>query len=389
MIEFTGKNTHATVMLDEVEQDVISQLYEMLSSPMFTGQELRIMPDTHVGDKCLIGLTSKYNGYIHPSAIGVDIGCGMNAIQFDRDTLNFDSLDKDIRKHVPLGFNIHKDKEYTMELIGQYAQMQLKDFTKHQRNDLGLDYNPIDYSGNYLEKLCKKIDTNQDQLMSALGSLGGGNHFIEVDEDENNNKWLIVHSGSRNFGLKVANYHAKIAGKTITSCLSGDAAFEYIVDMLYAQAYASFNRMEILKEIVTPLEGTVKLNNIIESIHNFIHPRDLMIRKGAISSYTGQDMIIPFNMRDGTIICEGKSNPEWNFSAPHGAGRSMSRSQAKKTLSLEKFQKEMEGIYSTCVNVNTLDESPDSYKNKNIILENINPTATIKHVLRPIFNIKG
>lgn len=394
MLEYFGKDVQSTIMLPEAEDDVVSQLYDMMKSPMFTNRHIRIMPDTHVGDKCLIGLTSKYNGYIHPSAIGVDIGCGMIGLQFRDEKIfgNFETLDKTIRKNVPVGFNIHTNKKFDMEIISKYAQKELEKFTRNQK-EIGIHNEVIDYSGNYVSNLCKKIDTNEDQLRNAMGTLGGGNHFIEVDIDNIDKKWLIIHSGSRNFGLKVANYHAKIADKSSIGCLTGDQAYEYIADMLYAQAYASYNRYEIAKEIMQPiiddLKSDIMCYQIVESIHNFVSPSDLMIRKGAISSYCGESMIIPFNMRDGTIICEGTSNPEWNFSAPHGAGRCMSRREAKRNITMEQFEKDMKGIYTTCVNANTLDEAPEAYKDKEIILKNIEPTAMIKYTLKPVFNLKG
>ncbi|MFA5306035.1 MAG: RtcB family protein [Candidatus Babeliales bacterium] len=391
MIPLTGKYGEALIMIDNVEEGVISQTLSMLNTPPFTNP-VRIMPDTHEGKGSVIGFTEKCNGKVCPNTIGVDIGCGVDAYKYDLDfdeaDFTFEILDEQIRSNIPLGFNIHNGKTFLTSYITVQAQRQLNTFTKHYNDMLGTDYTPVDYyEHGFFTNLCKKVIASEAQVINAMGTLGGGNHFIEVDIDRENKVWLVVHSGSRNFGLKIANYHQKKAGKSDLAYLEGEAAYEYFVDMFFAQQYAASNRRLIADVISDTLSCSI--TEIVESIHNYVDPNDMVIRKGAIRSYEGEKMVIPFNMRDGTIIAEGKSNPEWNFSAPHGAGRVMSRTQAKKNLSLDKYVADMKGICSTSVNASTLDECPDCYKDYQMISAAIEPTAKILYYLKPVYNLKA
>jgi RNA-splicing ligase RtcB len=392
MIPLSGKFGSALITIDNVEEGVISQTISMLNTEPFTNP-VRIMPDTHEGKGSVIGLTVKLNGKVCPNTIGVDIGCGMTACETDMSLseTDFTPRDKALRKRVPLGFNIHTSQYRNMadvfKLIYYESQKELNAFTKSYNDMMGSDYSPIDYTHKYLEYVCKKIGSSEDQVKNSCGTLGGGNHFIEIDVDDHGKLWSVVHSGSRNFGLKVANYHQKKAGKSDLAFLEGENAYEYFIDMIFAQQFASMNR-KIISDAIAEIMGC-DVVDVIESIHNFVDPQDMIVRKGAIRSYRGEKMVIPFNMRDGTIICLGKSNEEWNCSAPHGAGRVLSRNKAKRELSLEKYQKDMEGIQTTSVCAGTLDESPDCYKDYRMIMDAINPTATVLNFLKPVYNLKG
>lgn len=390
MIKLNGKYTDATIMIDSVEDGVIKQTISMMTTEPFTNP-VKIMPDTHEGIGSVIGFTEKLNGKVCPNTIGVDIGCGMTAYKYDitsdEANLSFDLIDKQLRKLIPVGFSINTNKHELPNSIFNDAQSELFRFTDSLNMLIDSHYEPKIYSNSYLAETCAKINTTVSQVLNACGTLGGGNHFIEIDKGKDDFLWSIVHSGSRNFGLKIANYHQKKAGTSQLSFLNGEDAYDYFVDMIFAQKYASLSR-KIMSNIIQCVIDTPSISSI-ESIHNFIDPEDMMIRKGAIRSYEGELMIIPFNMRDGTIICEGKSNPDWNYSAPHGAGRVMSRGVAKRTLKIEKYEADMIDVWSSSVNSSTLDEAPDCYKNFEIIMNAITPTASIKDVLKPLYNIKG
>jgi len=390
MIEIEGQYGESKIMIDNVEDGVISQLHDMMRNPAYTNP-IRVMPDTHVGNDVVIGFTCKTNGKICPNAIGVDIGCGMvaqkhNLMYSDVDDAAFPVIDAAIRNRIPLGFNIHTGKNILPVTIAKEAQKELNIFTKKFNDITGEDFGVVDYSEDwYLDNLCKKINSDRAQITNAIGTLGGGNHFIEIDVDEDDYIWSVVHSGSRNFGLKIANYHQKQCG--VNGYLEHEWAYDYFVDMFFAQQYASVNR-----RIISDIIGFIldqRILNTVESTHNYVDPNDMIIRKGAIRSYENELMVIPFNMKDGTIICEGKSNPDWNFSAPHGAGRIMSRTQAKKNLNLDEFITSMNGIFSTSVGKSTLDEAPGAYKPAQIILDAIAPTAKIVHSLKPVYSLKA
>jgi RNA-splicing ligase RtcB len=396
MIEIQGKLTTAKIMIDELDEATYKQIYEFVSHPAFSNP-IAIMPDTHAGKGCVIGFTMKMTDKIVPNVIGVDIGCGMLACNIGKilpDTLQ--NIDNKIRNVVPLGFSVHNNSK-------EYKEYEI---------------------------LSKKVDCNYTRMCNSIGTLGGGNHFIEIGIDKDNNYWLTIHSGSRNLGKCVCEFHQKkaidkieqtrieymnkqkelilkrdnkqhiqtlldkernnfgiaIRNKTL-AYLENEDAKEYIEDMYLCQKYASLNRKTMIDNICKELK--IQQGEKIESIHNYINPEDKIIRKGAITSYKGQKMIIPFNMRDGLLICKGKSNPEWNFSAPHGAGRIASRSEAKRNITLEKFKEAMNGIYSTSINKETLDESPFAYKDAEIIEKAIEQTATIITKVKPVLNIKG
>jgi len=370
MIELIGKYNKARVMIDNVDGDTISQIYNILNNPAFGETDIAIMPDCHVGSGVVVGFTMKMNNFIVPSVIGVDIGCGIEAYKLGRlKKLKLDKFDSFVRKNIPSGVGIRK--KATME-------------------------------PEWLYDICKKLNLRYNEIVCGIGSLGGGNHFIELDKDEENNIWLVIHTGSRRFGYEVAKYHERKAKELMKTIYTGSAyngleyltydngGKEYIDDMQLAQRYAELNRKVIAKEII---EGFFKLKleeiEVVKSVHNYINLEDNVIRKGAISAQNGQKVIIPFNMSFGCLIGVGKGNEEYNFSAPHGAGRVMSRSAAKDKISLEIYEKSMKGIYSTTVCEKTIDEAPMAYKRPKVILQNIKDTVEEGFFIKPVYNFKA
>lgn len=394
MIEVPGKYTTAKIMIDQLDELCMSQIVEMINHKVFTNQ-VRIMPDCHPGEGSVIGFTMPMGDKIIPNIVGVDIGCGMLSCCVGKLDVVDDYLELDqiIRDRIPFGFDINKKSKIRVD----------KEFAE----------------------VCKRIGIDFEYAIKSLGSLGGGNHFIEIGKSELTGTWITVHSGSRNFGKKVCEFwqdkasardkpntrikideikalypkeqweqkvkEYKEAQRNIKPSkldyLDGDNKDNYIKDMRQAQEYAKTNRLLMMNDILSIL-GIVTPIDTIETVHNFIDPTDHIIRKGAIRSYIGERMIIPFNMKAGLLICEGKSNPDWNFSAPHGAGRVHSRAQAKELLDLEKFKDDMKDVFSTSVGAGTIDESPDAYKDPKIIEEAIEPTAKILDRVIPVLNMK-
>lgn len=383
---FNTKYDDVIVYAKTVEQEAISQIIEMANSPLGENAHIRIMPDCHAGAGCVIGTTMRITDKVCPNLVGVDIGCGVDLIQTDIDFSNrLDELDAVIRKQIPFGMATHTEEK-------------MWDF-QHLR------------CWEYLDKETKS------RAMTALGTLGGGNHFIEAYE----NGWLAVHSGSRNIGYKVADYYQRLAEKRVKEhnytllkeqiksveptkreewikahkisvnrdlCyLSGTDMEDYLHDVSIMQNFANDNRLSMLREICNAMGGRVLQH--INSIHNYIDIENRILRKGAISAQSGQIIVIPLNMRDGLLLCCGKGNPEWNYSAPHGAGRLYSRSKAKEVFTVEEYAKQMEGIYSSCINESTLDEAPFVYKDYQEIMECVEPTVEILDRLIPIFNFKA
>ncbi len=383
----------------EIEQEAISQILELSKCRAFEKQNIAIMPDCHTGVACCIGFTSTIdlnNPCIIPNVVGVDIGCGMLSVDIGEHlSFSLEEINKRIMDSIPMGFNVHHKPVIDSPLKKSY------------------------------EVLCEKLRIDSERVLLALASLGGGNHFIEIGQsDKTGHYWLTVHTGSRNLGLRICKYHQDIAtrlARKASSCpidklkelysgvelgkaiaefkrdkhgenkdlcyLEGINATEYLEDMKLAQKYASMNRSLILNMIAKSCRFDIQ--DEIESIHNYIDFSDGIIRKGAIRSYAGERMIIPFNMRDGLIFCKGKSNSKWNFSAPHGAGRVMSRRAAEANIDLEDYKASMEGVYSTCVGIETVDESPMAYKPMGVITSAIGETCTIVEQVKPILNIKA
>lgn len=409
MIPISGKYTTAKIMIDQIDENCMAQIVQMINHPAFVNPVV-IMPDTHSGTGSVIGFTMEVGQKLIPNVVGVDIHCGMLAFNIGKKEINHQEIDDKIRELVPFGMNVRKKP--------------LVNFERNLKYDYSFDFNSF-------KELCKRIEIDPHYVEKSLGTLGGGNHFIEIGKSKCTGEiWVTVHSGSRNLGKKICEFWQNVAfkkdipdiNKMISEIKSTSQPKEieqkikavkeelkrykksdldwidgvqkngYLWDMRFAGWYAKLNRYYIMYSIMDAIFKDVKHMSLpfqqIETIHNYVDPKDNIIRKGAIRSYIGEKMLIPFNMRDGILICEGKSNPEWNFSAPHGAGRVYSRSKAKSDLDVNKFTKDMEGIFSTSVGMGTIDESPDAYKDSKIIEDAIEPTAFIVDRIIPIHNMK-
>lgn len=400
MKEIPGLYNKAVCYCGELEAQAEEQIRAVCDRREFSNSRIRIMPDVHAGTGCTIGTTMTITDKIVPGMVGVDIGCGMETVFLDEKELDLKRLDALIRERIPSGFSVRK--------------------TPHSLNG------EID-----LHELRSTKDLNIGRAELSIGSLGGGNHFIEMDRDEDGYLYLVIHSGSRHIGSEVAGYYQKEAiramnGKakfqlaeviaklkaekrekeisgTIRSMkqreeiplpipqeltyVEGPLFDDYLHDMKIIQHFAMLNRKAMSEVILNGMN--LHERERFTTIHNYIDTDEMILRKGAVSARKGEKLLIPINMRDGSLICIGKGNEEWNCSAPHGAGRLMSRKAAFARLSLEKFREEMAGIYSTCVTADTLDESPMAYKNMEDIVSQIEPTVEIVKRIRPIYNFKA
>jgi RNA-splicing ligase RtcB len=405
MIEIKGKYNTANVYTGALDEKSREQIQLLCDQAFTEGSKLRLMPDVHAGAGCTIGTTMTISDKIVPNLVGVDIGCGMETIVISKDaqvSRDFDPvrLDNWIHEKIPSGRNIRGEPHEFVEKIP-------------------------------LENIrCRAIDLRRAKL--SIGTLGGGNHFIEADRDEDENLYIVVHSGSRHLGLEIAEWYQEEAWKQLNGLrkcdidaeiaklkaegrdteiqsrineiraqvlvdipkdlayVTGGLFDDYINDMKITQLFAVMNRKAMTWIILEGLgiaDGSVYEN--FTTIHNYIDTDSMILRKGAVSAKAGEKLLIPINMRDGSLVCRGLGNPDWNFSAPHGAGRLMSRSKAFKTLSLDDFKEQMAGIYSTSINKDTLDESPKAYKNKDEIVRNIAPTAEIMKIIKPVYNFKA
>lgn len=407
MLELKGKYNTAKVFTENIEINAKKQIIELCDQEFVKESKISIMPDTHAGAGCTIGTTMTIKDKIVPNLVGVDIGCGMLTIQLGDIDIDFDKIDGYIRNNIPSGFNINLNPK-------------------------------TDYKEEIQKLLCfREIPKSSREFNRALGSLGGGNHFIELNIDSKGIKYLVIHSGSRNLGKQVATYYQKRAfdyhnglnddyekektelireykkqgkrkeiqkaikklkkrykkkcGIPKDLCyLEGKLMEDYLHDMNIVQKYANLNREVMAKRIVEEALGiNYEALDRFQTIHNYIDINDNILRKGAISAKDGEKVLIPINMRDGSIIAMGKGNPDWNYSAPHGAGRLMSRSQAKKEFSLDEYKKSMEGVYTTSVGESTIDEAPMAYKPMEEILENIIDTVDILEIIKPLYNFKA
>lgn len=388
----------------DLEQNTLDHINSLSILPVWKNK-IAIMPDAHDGKGAVIGFTAycDLSKGIIPNVVGVDIGCGVIAhrLPIKKDKLNLEGIDRDIRSVIPMGFN--SQPIFSESMLAWFDNIP----------DTFLQILGKEYGDNYVNRLlgdCHYIHIKNDApILNQLGTLGGGNHFIEMGIDDNENIYLLIHSGSRNFGLQVANFHQNIAKNIHKSMNTGvnpeqtwlpcsllgeELAREYIEDMQLCQKWASLNRKIILLTILDKL-GVLDLYNIdssIESVHNYIELRDkdVIVRKGAISAYKDQKVVIPINMADGTIIATGKGNSDWNFSAPHGAGRVMGRKQALRELSSDKLNEIMnnKGVLNT--NLETcLDESPEAYRRIEDILPTISPTVEVEGIIKPLLSIKA
>lgn len=399
------------VFTDNIEPQALETIQKLLDNPVTEGKPVRIMPDTHDGKGIVIGFTMPVGEWVNPNHIGVDIGCGMLCAEI-KSTITPDmyiDIDQRIREVVPMGFFVH-------DLRGIEA-LRMETIYKACRID---DYRVLFQDDKMIRNLYK-IGMDLNLWFNSLGTLGGGNHFIELGRSEKTGKYyLTIHSGSRNFGKRVCDYHAKSldgykkmlseevehikltlpqqqwndaikeAKKRLQGregYLTGEAKEEYLKDMYIAQAYASVNRYTILHLILRRMGW--QSGKVIETVHNYISPKDGIIRKGAVSAHIGEELIIPMNMADGILLCRGKGNEDWNCSAPHGAGRLFSRTAAKEQLSMDEFRERMSDVYSTSVCESTLDESPMAYKPTEEIRSLIEPTVEVLDVIKPVINLKA
>jgi len=367
-----GKYSEAHVYNDEVEQTAISQIYSFVNCQAFEGSKIRIMPDVHAGSGSVIGFTSTYSDKIVPNVVGVDISCGVASVKIGKvPGLQMEHLDKFIRQNIPSGFSTRQKPHKLVD-----------------RHDIS-----------FIADVASSIGTKIDYVLNSIGTLGGGNHFMELNLDDNGDYWFTVHTGSRNFGLKVANFYQTIAKKEMAHSpgtmngleyLTGQAMQDYIRATKAAHEFACLSRKIILKTVVEDFfkEKFSKLESI-ETLHNYVDTKHSIIRKGAVAAYTSEDLIIPWNMRDGIIVCKGKGNDEWNCSAPHGAGRTMGRGDAKRSLKMEDFKDSMKNVWSSCVSAGTIDESPMAYKDPETIKGYITDTVDIRLTMKPVYNFKA
>lgn len=428
MIEIKGKYTSAIIYTDNVEDEAISQIYSLCNHPVYKDVPLRYMPDVHCGKGTCIGTTFPVGEFLSCATIGVDIGCSVSAAIYNKpvDPETYPLLEHKIKQNIPFGFNINQKRIFdTKKFIKfmnshmSHAHSMWPEMTYH-----------VTVSEKYITDMCKRIGMDEGVFYKSIGSVGGGNHFCEMGIDPNDNAVWFIHCGSRNLGQKVFKYWDKIANAPISDkiikeqinnikqqyknnrteigpaiervrleyaashpmgYLSGENLKGYLTDMFFAQAYAAWNHEiihEQIKKIMLSMYNAKEIEHI-HTTHNYISPDDRIVRKGSVKSYVDEVFLIPMNMRDGVAVCVGKSNPDWNYSAPHGAGRKMSRSKAKQDISLNEFKASMEGIYSTTVDMSTIDESPMAYKDMNEILENIKDTADVLYIIKPVINIKA
>jgi tRNA-splicing ligase RtcB (3'-phosphate/5'-hydroxy nucleic acid ligase) len=377
MIVLNGKYNHARIMIDHVDEATQSQIISFLNHPAFAKSPIVIMSDCHAGKGAVIGFTMPLRDHVIPNIVGVDLGCGVYSYNLGQQKIKFREFDHFLKEHIPSGHDVHTPETSLIKMI-----------------DKELISNT--------EEVCSRIGEDFERALWSLGTLGGGNHYIELDKDQAENVWLTIHSGSRHFGLAIATFHQRKAKELMIKTFQGASAYngleylpmdlggkEYLADARVAQQFADTNRTCMAKVLV---EGFFDKNldeiETIKSVHNYIGD-DNIIRKGAISAREGERVIIPLNMRDGAIIGLGKGSSKWNYSAPHGAGRKFSRTKAKEKFTLEKFEKEMQGIWSSCVKAKTLDESPMAYKDASDILNNIDETVTVQEIIKPIYNFKA
>ena len=398
MFEIKGKYNTAKIFTDLVDQESIAQVQELCNQEFVSGSRIRLMPDIHAGAGCTIGTTMTISDKIVPNLVGVDIGCGMETVRIQEDRLDLQELDQLIYRRIPSGFSIREKAHRYLKKVD-------------------------------LSDLCCAQSVDLLRAEKSIGTLGGGNHFIEVDKDDDGQLYIIVHSGSRHLGVEVANYYQdagyKVLNKTDPNSIkalvdqmkregrakdiqkeliklknlkqtsipkalayvSGELFEQYLHDMKIVQRFAMLNRQAMMDEIVNGMN--LHVEEQFTTIHNYIDTDSMILGKGAVSAKAGEQLLIPINMRDGSLLCVGKGNEDWNFSAPHGAGRIMSRAKAKQSFTVSEFEEQMSGIYTTSVSQATLDECPMAYKGMQDIVNNLGETAEIKKIIHPIYNFKA
>lgn len=406
------------IFTDNIEGKALEQVKQLLSIDVFSDKKIRIMPDVHAGAGCVIGFTGNLGDKVIPNIVGVDIGCGMRILNLGKiEDIDYHAFNEHIRANVPSGMIVREDKFGFKPLV-------------HEEMDIYREAKKM-----VMELHCYRELKYSDRINKSIGSLGGGNHFIELDKDDEGNVYLVIHTGSRNLGKQVADIYQNKAIKHMTEgadefeetikrtieeykaagrrselqavikkmrksqqeaepslprdlCyVEGEAREDYLHDMRICQRWAVLNR-KLISILLLKFFPDVNIIEEFESVHNYISD-DNIIRKGSISAAEDERCIIPLNMRDGSLLCTGKGNPDWNCSAPHGAGRVLSRTQAYAQIKMEDFEASMEGIYSESVNDFTRDESPMVYKPADEIIANIGDTVNIDTIIRPIFNFKA
>ena len=368
MFELKGRYATAKVFTDDVDNESISQVIQFLNQPIAEGQTIRMMPDIHPGAGCTIGTTMTITDKVVPNLVGTDIGCGMEVVYLDCDEIDFKRFDHIVHHKVPHGY---KKRAVPHRFMKDFDLTELRCYFKIEAGNEG---------------------------SFSLGTLGGGNHFIEVNRTSDGSLILVIHSGSRRIGADVCEYyqnealkefkrfHNMASDRNLIYC-EGRLFEDYLHDMQIMQDYASLNRKAIAETILS--EYVMDYTKSFTTVHNYIDLDRMILRKGAVSANKNEILIIPMNMRDGSLICKGKGNPDWNYSAPHGAGRLLRRSDAKQELSLDEYVDSMKGIYSTSVGRNTLDESPMAYKPVEAILNNVDDTVKIIDIAKPVYNFKA
>lgn len=398
MLEVSGKYNQAKIFTDVVDQASIAQVIELCNQEFAAGSRIRLMPDIHAGAGCTIGTTMTITDKVVPNLVGVDIGCGMETARVRETHMELQKLDKLIYEKIPSGFDVRTKAHRYLDQID-------------------------------LEELCCARHVDLLRAEKSIGTLGGGNHFIEVDRDEEGQIYVVIHSGSRNLGKQVAEFYQREGYKALNRTDDGslqqlvaelkaagrqkeiqkelkrlknlkrtavlrDLAYvegalfdQYIHDMKIVQRFAELNRQAMMDEIVKGMK--LHVEEQFTTIHNYIDTDAMILRKGAVSAGAGERLLIPINMRDGSLLCVGKGNEDWNCSAPHGAGRLMSRAEAKQSFTVSEFKKQMAEVYTTSVSKATLDECPMAYKGMKDILDNIEPTAEVVKIIRPIYNFKA
>lgn len=390
-----GTQTQAEIFTENIEDSALDWLKRLCDHPAFKGVRIVQMPDVHAGNNCNVGTAYRIGAYVNPDHVGVDIGCtiSMHGLSMPVPPDDFALLDHRIREIVPMGKDICAKNSLNEKDLFRFLDSQYKK-ARSAAPDLINEAPRID--ARFITDFCRRIKLQEGIFYKSIGSLGGGNHFIEYGESADGTPWLTLHTGSRNLGVKVANHWHNIANNpkraAMIGYLWGDALNGYLSDMAIAQAYARYNHEVIRDRIFAVLKKLckAKCQKSIFTTHNYI---DLtyetpMLRKGAVDASEGKLLCIPFNMRDGIAICEGKGNPTWLNTAPHGAGRAMSRIQAKKQIEIEEFKESMAAVFSTSVCESTIDESPQAYKPTDEIIAAIEPTVKILEIIKPLLNIK-
>lgn len=395
------------IFTQNIEQEALDQINTLMEQPAFSDCKVRIMPDVHAGAGCVIGFTADLGNKVIPNIVGVDIGCGMLTVELGQIDIDYEKLDKVIRKRVPCGREVHEPSSIYRPKV-RFPKLQ--------------------------ELRCYRDLKDSKRLERSIGTLGGGNHFIEIDEGTDGTKYLVIHTGSRNLGKQVADYYQNLAVELMQGkdelyskqeqliaeykaqgrkkeieaaikelhrayrpkdldipkplCyLTGKYREDYLNDMKICQEFAQLNRVHVSLAIMEGM-GWSPIS-VFETIHNYIEFETNMVRKGAISAKAGEKLLIPINMRDGCIIGIGKGNDDWNQSAPHGAGRIMSRMKAREVVDLEAFRQSMDGIFTTSVSADTVDEAPMVYKPMDEIIENVKDTIDILEIIKPVYNFKA